>query len=51
MHNITFYREACARPRNPFLVALKRRDESDPTQHTTQALRFRVLPNRLVATQ
>ncbi len=51
MHTITFYREACARPRNSFLVAQKLRDESGPTQHTAQTLQVRVIPKRLGATQ
>lgn len=51
MHNITFYREACARPRNSFVVALQSRDESGPTLHTEQALRPCVLPRRLGAMQ
>lgn len=51
MHTITFYREACARPRNSFLVALQRRDKSGPTEFTTQARHFCVLPKSLGAMQ
>lgn len=47
MHNIAVNREACTRPRYLFLVALKRRHESGPTQHTAPIRQFCVLPNRL----
>jgi len=46
MHNITFYCEACARPRNSFFIALKRRDKSGPPLHAAQALQFCVFPKK-----